>query len=515
MGIGPASTKTSVRLLPHQVEHYMRVLNIVEKHRCYFDSSSTGTGKTVICGKLSNDLQLPLFVISPKSVIVTWKELSKEFDFPLKQIITYQKLRGKKNMVNHPYLEYFFRGFITTSEFDEIAQQGILLVFDEVHNLKNVGTRQQKAAIALVHYVMEHTTKSVVALLSASPFDKVVHSISVMKMLGNNLGSRSQILKFCRNINRKKTDKYASLSPFSDFCWKLYKKVVAPEIVSTMSLPELPPRDFKNGYYQFNDSDLSLLEEGEERLKRAVKWVDEEAEAQLTDETIRKVTVALYLIERSKLNTLIRLASQTLHQPNSKVIVYCWFRNSIEQLKQKLTEKLNIRVESLHGKTKLQEREDVINTFQQPDNTLRCIITSPPVGGIGISLHDTHGNFPRYIYAIPSYHFISLLQACGRTYRTNVKSTATIRFVYSADFVQETMIFNAMIRKSNVTKKSRCTTDDSLLFPCDFDGELEDTQGKMTILSKEDDFIINRVRSIKRKRETNKTHNKKQKSVNY
>src|SRR5438105_2271316 len=151
---------SDVHLLEHQVEWSRKALSILHDYFGYIDVSKMGSGKTRIALWLAKKLELQLFVVCPVTIIPMWEALAQEFDIPIVLVISYQSLRGTKNqqpkhgfLIRHDVrLDSGIRqvSFETTEDYHELLNEGTLVVFDEIHNIKNNST-QYKACKALIH----------------------------------------------------------------------------------------------------------------------------------------------------------------------------------------------------------------------------------------------------------------------------------------------------------------------------------------------------------------------------
>ena len=153
--------------------------------------------------------------------------------------------------------------------------------------------------------------------------------------------------------------------------------------------------------------------------------------------------------------------------PNSKVVIFVTYKTSFVILKEH-SEKYGVSI--LNGSVPMKKRDGIVATFQAPNNDVRVIICHPIVGGVGLSLDDQHGGFPRHVFIMPSYNFIDLYQACGRVDRSLTKSVPYIRFVYVLGAELEMMIINALARKSAVSRNASQSTE---VYPGEFESYSE------------------------------------------
>jgi len=212
-----------------------------------------------------------------------------------------------------------------------------------------------------------------------------------------------------------------------------------------------------NGHYNLSSEKSNEMES----VLNSFAVVFEEEERKMRMQKISKFMMDL---ERIKLEILIRLTREQLKK-KGKVVVYVNYYNSIKKLKKEFK---NYNPLILNGKTKGLERKEIMDKFQEHNNDHRLLIGNTKVGGIGINLHDTHGDFPRTMFIIPTYSILDMHQATGRIYRQGTKSNAKIYFIYST--FHEKSIINAIAKKTKVLKN---ITSEELLYPDDYQYFLE------------------------------------------
>ncbi len=492
-----------VTLLSHQVRHFDRILNIVNNNKAYLDTSQMGSGKTYITIKLAQTFKLKLLVVAPVSTLSMWNRTASEFGVEMVKTISYASLRGTKKGVNHIYLDRTDDQFRVTPTFKELVREGILLVFDEMHNLKNKKTAQIASAHALAIAI---EGKSRIALLSATPCDKASHTESIFKMLGiincNELyiykrfefgegeyifTGFKEVSNKCRQIDSKTANDILGHIGYEypvtrvnvdSITSNLYTKIAKKIISSDMSQPDiLIVKDVKNGFYMVEQEGRNNLKTAINSLKLAVGYNDDTKNVYTTNTGFGGITKALLGIEIAKTNLFIRLVTSTLTKnPQAKVILFMSYSSPISKSINMLAKYKPLL---LDGKTSPKNRDLIMTQFQEPNTSHRLLISQIKVGGIGISLDDRHGNYPRYVFISPTYSFIDLYQATGRVYRVTTKSTVTIRMVYGQkddvkDEELESSILNAMSRKTAIAKNMLFNSQSERMpFPGDYQQYIE------------------------------------------
>lgn len=95
-------------------------------------------------------------------------------------------------------------------------------------------------------------------------------------------------------------------------------------------------------------------------------------------------------------------------------------------------------------------RARVIEEFQR--DATHCLVLQTGAGGVGISLHDTHGVRPRHSIISPPENARDLIQAMGRNRRVGQKSPAFRTIITLAGSVEE------RVRKSVESKAGQIET---------------------------------------------------------
>jgi SNF2 family DNA or RNA helicase len=135
--------------------------------------------------------------------------------------------------------------------------------------------------------------------------------------------------------------------------------------------------------------------------------------------------------ELQKIPALIELCKDALAERRS-IFVGVNFSDSIDAVRASLKD---IPCSIIRGDQTAEERQRNIDSFQA-DKT-RVIIANLRAGGVGVSLHDLNGRFPRTALICPGWSPTDLKQALGRVWRAGGKSTSIQRILYAADTVEE------------------------------------------------------------------------------
>ena len=145
------------------------------------------------------------------------------------------------------------------------------------------------------------------------------------------------------------------------------------------------------------------------------------------------------------------------------------------------------------GQQTLEDRNKNINDFNSDkSNIIICNIKS---GGVGISLHDTIGKYPRVSLISPSYSAQDILQVLGRIHRANSKTPVEQYILYCKNTVEEKICENMKEKIINISSLNDGTVDTYKI-----DGLTDEIENIPEELS-EFEIIINKIDILNLKKE--------------
>ncbi|KKD22228.1 hypothetical protein XA22_11305 [Staphylococcus cohnii subsp. cohnii] len=129
-------------------------------------------------------------------------------------------------------------------------------------------------------------------------------------------------------------------------------------------------------------------------------------------------------IERpSKMNALLQLVDQIVSESKT-AIVWCIFIRTMYKLKSDLN-KMGIRAEIISGSVSQEERNEIINKFKSKE--IDILITNPHTLAESVSLHQTCHDA---IYFEYSYNLVHLLQSKDRIHRLGLDPNDYTQYYY-------------------------------------------------------------------------------------
>lgn len=441
-------------------------------------------------------------------MVEIWRERAEEYGITVILIETYQGLRSVKDhqpknglLVRHDNITeggIHQISFTPTPEYLQLVANGVMVVADEIQNVKN-NSAQYKALSALLLPIIRAAGISRFALLSGTPFDKMEHAINLLRMIGyiraprlyhrNDRGEivlegLQELIDACRFIDHaigtNETDRILEEIPITKskmnaLAYNLYTRVIKFNISGAMPAPmnKVGRFDVKNGFFNMNAADAIRYNEGVQNLGRAARFNERTGAVDRRGNNMGAITTALVEIESSKVGVFARVATSILMaSPANKVVIGINYPNFTLQPLIDLLIYYNPLV--ITGQTKQKLRNGILNTFNN-DPTRRILIINTTVAGSGIDLHDTVGNSPRFMLLSPTYRMLDIDQAAARIDRDGRMSDATVRIIYgNVDGTLETRILSAMTTKSIVlrgTFDEEVTQD--VILPGDYPSERE------------------------------------------
>jgi hypothetical protein len=219
--------------------------------------------------------------------------------------------------------------------------------------------------------------------------------------------------------------------------WELWRDVFSPKLRTAMLPVDLREhQDFASQYLFIADDELRH-EFGQNlaKLDMAVAMWHLTKKGGIAD-IMAKITPAMKAIEVIKATLLVEKVMQVLEaDASSKVVVFLTYQDAFKVLENGLRAYLNVNrtdpiIQLAHGEMSLPDRDLSYNRFNQNNLKTRVLIASILTSSSAISLHDTHGSFPRTSFIIPTWSAINITQAARRTLRMGLKTRAVVRVIY-------------------------------------------------------------------------------------
>jgi SNF2 family DNA or RNA helicase len=147
-------------------------------------------------------------------------------------------------------------------------------------------------------------------------------------------------------------------------------------------------------------------------------------------------------------NRITELLS-VLEETSGKVIIWANYRRDIENIRLALQKEYGMTaVATYYGDTEMEERQDIVTNFQDPDHDLRFFVGNPRTGGYGLTL--TAAN--TVIYYSNSFDLEVRLQSEDRAHRIGQTNKVTYVDLIAKDTVDEHIV-QALRNKINIASQ--------------------------------------------------------------
>lgn len=399
------------------------------------DTSSVGTGKTVVACHLAKTMGQPVAVICPKAVVPSWqRELAESGVEPL-FVLNYEKLRTGRTQ----WLTKRGKKIMTWQ-----LPDNTLVLVDEAHKCKSPYTQNAQMLISLVnqHYSVHG--------MSATAAEDPTEMRALGYMLGlHSLNKSEGALRSWYGwmlANGCKQNEWNA--------WEFRRRSVLPKLRERMyacNVKRLTVEDFPESFKQnrvfvepVDFSDLRKIEKAYSDLGITPEIVQQYVEnGTVTDSEHVLVNIlrARQLAESFKVGDLAEMARDLVSEGNS-VVLFVNFRETADMLATALGCK------KIVGGQSASERQQAIDDFQADKET--ALVVNIAAGGTGISLHDVRGERPRISLISPTFNVKDHLQALGRIHRNGAKSDAVQKILVANGTVEEVVMKSVNEKTQNL-----------------------------------------------------------------
>jgi superfamily II DNA/RNA helicase len=308
----------------------------------------------------------------------------------------------------------------------------ILFIFDEAHKCKNHKTNNGR-----ILYKLAQNFSARIALLSATVVDKPEFFKLpgyVLKLYPSVRGYKGWLERLIKSAG---PDFNTQSNPMG-----LVHSQIYPDYASRMRILELGDK-FPTNHIIAEKLDMENAVE----IQAQYKLIQEAVEAIKRKEigAMNPLTIILYArqqIELLKIPVFVRLANELVSQ-GKHVAIFVNFTDTLVSLGEHLKTTCWI-----YGEQSLNERDANIKAFVS--NKEKIILCNIRAGGVGISLHDTDGAYPRVALISPTWSAQDLIQVLGRVHRANCKSPVEQKILFCNGTFEETIAEIIQTKVANI-----------------------------------------------------------------
>ena len=382
------------------------------------DRSEMGTGKTLTALLVAQLLDSEAIVVCPLAVKETWERWAKGL---------------VKATVNT--WEYMRRG--NDPLYDGVTwrlPKRSVLIFDEAHRAKTGPTLNAR----MIRRAVDQGER--ILLLSGT----LLESPMDCQVLGNALGLNpggSQWWGWCRKWGCYE-DFWGNRvwKPAPDIKARFAAEVAAIGVRTKLEDVQALPEDQVNHICV----DLHVSKKVTAGLEHALKEHDEKvASGRNEDAPVVQLLRARQELELKRIPHILDLAKDAVAE-GRKVVVFLNFTASMDLIPSPLG--------LIDSRTTGEARQKVVDIFNSDATPPGVLAVQSQSGGVGLSLHDTTGKYPRVSIISPSFDARELLQILGRIRRVGQMSKSVQYLLWAKGTVEEG-IYRRLEQKSNFLKE--------------------------------------------------------------
>lgn len=244
-------------LLEHQYMHTLKIIKAFNCVRSVIDSSDMGAGKTHVACAVARTRRLKLIVfVHNRRSVAKWMSVAAasgvECVTHTYGLLSCSKKSPVTELRDEPSVPILTRvvdkdGYskdVPTKEFLADMARGVLIVFDECQNLRNISATRTVRAIAIAR-VAYSNFQSKVLLISGTIFDKIESAETVtalMGYVGDYEGAFAQYIENCEFIAKymgNNSGYSSTLSPLEEIEADLIDKKRKKRLESGMTIEEI------------------------------------------------------------------------------------------------------------------------------------------------------------------------------------------------------------------------------------------------------------------------------------
>lgn len=456
------TNEISAKLLEYQRSHVARIISILLEHKICLNASDPGIGKTYMSIAVCKELHRRPLIVCPKSIMSIWVSVCEYFDIDAYDIVNYETIRNAKTYTDYNFSKRKKPSYLRINKNEEVDKKedicrmyyiwrnipdDILLIVDEAHRCNNPSTDNGRWLISTKQLIRKNIP---VMLLSGTISEKTCNMkipfylfglIPSVKLYNSYIKSMDHLYKKYK-VHKKnfKNDEEYLRAKENARSMIIFHEV--QKFTCRIKVSELGDRFPANQWsaQQFIADDPDKIEKAYEEISKCMKELRENPGRN----TLAKIQKLKQEIELRKIPIFIEQAQLMIDNGRSVII----FVNYLKTL-DILSSTLNIKCK-VYGDQTFEERKEAIELFQS--NKERIIILQARAGSVGISLHDIHGDHPRFVLINYPDSAADLLQELGRAARAGAKTPVCQRIILVANVEYERRIMININKKlSNIS----------------------------------------------------------------
>jgi superfamily II DNA or RNA helicase len=448
-------TINTTGLLEPQFKHVQCLVDSIYTNGFAFDMSETGTGKTYAAAAVARELNCPIVLICPKAVIPQWSKVLKSFELTPLVAINYEKIgRGNTQHMQWRMLQDLYKPWKEDAR-DERPHftfpKNSFVILDEGHRCKGAHSSNSQMMISLAEQGYKVLVSS--ATLATTPLEmKAVGYMARLHRIYN-------FTDFCREHGAFILPQYGALA--FDNSSEIAKRgmMLLNEYLfdRCQCASRLTVDDFGTLFPESHIvADAYDLGPNSPKVQQA--YEEMEAEIAKLDERASDYSQHIFAImmearrksELCKVPLFVEMI-EDLYDEGKNVVLFLNFQDSVDAVTSRLQKmrKFENQIAFIVGGQHHKTRQSDIDAFNS--DRKRIMIANIKAGGIGISLHDLNGKYPRASIISPNFSAFELVQALGRVWRQGGKTKSYQKIVFAANTIEETACHKVQARIDNLS----------------------------------------------------------------
>lgn len=445
----------STGLLPPQIPHVKNLVDSLYINGFALDMSETGTGKSYVAAAVGREMNRPVVLICPKSVIPQWTKIFKLFNITPIVSINYELIgRGNTKWMKWkklPDLTKPWKEGVLEERPEFNFPRNSLVILDEGHKCKGNHSSNSAMMISLADQGYKVLVAS--ATLATTPMEmKAVGFLSQLHKLYN-------FTDFCRTHGAEWVGRWGALqfdlaSEAAKRSMMLLNKYLFEErkCASRLTVDDFGTL-FPESHIVAEAYDL-----GSNTPKVQAVYDEMEAELAKLDERTENYSEHIFAImmearrkaELCKVPLFVEML-EDLYDEGKSVVLFLNFEDSVNAVVKRLekSKKFKNIIGFIVGGQNANARQRDIDDFNSDKK--RIMVVNIKAGGVGISLHDLNGNFPRASIISPNFSAFELVQALGRIWRQGGKTKSYQNIVFASQTIEEHACRKVQARINNLS----------------------------------------------------------------
>lgn len=449
-------TLDTTGLLQPQFEHVRKLVDSLYTNGFALDMSETGTGKSYAGAAIARELNRPVVLICPKTIIPQWEKILNLFNIKPVVSVNYEKIgRGntkwmKWKKLPDPTLPWKEDAKVLMPEFT--FPRNVLVILDEGHKCKGNHSSNSQMMIALK--LQGYTVLVSSATLATTPME--------MKAIGymTDLHALYNFGDFCRTHGASWVGKWGAMQ-WDEASTEAKKSMLilneylfeTRKCASRLTVDDFgqlfPESHIVADCYDLGDANTAKAQRVYDEMEAEIARLDERCEG-YSEHIFAIMMEARRKAEILKVPLFVD-SIEDLYDEGKSVVLFVNFDDTLQAIIQRLSKlkKFNGQIGYIVGGQKAAVRQRDIDDFNA--DRKRIMIVNIKAGGVGISLHDLNGNFPRASLISPNFSAFELVQALGRIWRQGGKTKSIQKIIFAARTIEENACQRVQFRIGNLS----------------------------------------------------------------